>query len=78
MTPLTKPLAFWAGVANQVLSSELHFARVNATAESLDSYVPLSAMRGGVTRFRRQDLVEALQKEDTLMKKYQDLHAMDK
>ena len=44
----------------------------------MESYVPLSALRGGSTRFRREDLVAELAKEDELMAAYLRLNTCDR
>lgn len=36
-----------------LLAQELHYVRVHSDASSFESYVPLSAMRGGAPQFRR-------------------------
>jgi hypothetical protein len=62
----------------KVLASELHYTRLNGDAKSVESYVPLSSMRGGSTKHRREDLVSELKKEDTLMAAYLRLNLVDK
>ncbi len=61
-----------------MLAAEQHYVRVNLDATVLDSYVPLSALRGGATRFRRSELVAALTKEDAVLVAYLRCNALDR
>mmetsp|Transcript_56724 Transcript_56724/g.113654 ORF Transcript_56724/g.113654 Transcript_56724/m.113654 type:complete len:817 (+) Transcript_56724:1697-4147(+) len=62
----------------KVLASELHYTRTHSEALTLESYVPLSSMRGGSTSHRRSDLVEELRREGELMVAYLKLNHVDK
>jgi len=62
----------------KVLASELHYTRTHSEALTLESYVPLSSMRGGSTSHRRSDLVEELRREGELMGAYLKLNHVDK
>jgi hypothetical protein len=62
----------------EVIMSELQYARIQRDSRAVESYVPLSAMRGGSTRFFLKDLISELEKEDKLLCAYLKLNAVDK
>jgi len=62
----------------EIITSELRFARVQRDSRAVESYVPLSAMRGGSTKFYLKDLIYELEKEDELLGAYLKLNLVDK
>ena len=62
----------------KVLSDELIYVKMKPEAATFESYVPLSAARGGNPNFRRDDLVHELLWEDSQLDMRLKLNAIDR
>ena len=62
----------------QVLADEIHFVRMHPEKKVIESFVPLSAMRGGVVKYRYDDLIHELMWEDGQLSRRLRLNGVDK
>lgn len=60
------------------IADELVYVRSNPDVDRFESYVPLSASRGGNPHYRREDLVDELAREDRELNLRFKLHAIDR
>ena len=62
----------------EVLINEMHYVRTHKDARLIESFVPLEAMRGGNTKYKRQDLLQQLVAEDIVLMNYLQLNNVDR
>lgn len=62
----------------QAIANELSYVRKNADMKTVESYVPLSASRGGNPHFRREDIIHELAWEEKQLMTRVQLNAIDR